>query len=412
MKTGKRESERRDKFFKKRPAGMGGAWHVRTAAILCSCFLVALTFAGCGGHSVSADSSSGSQPWAPSGKDKATYFTISQAQMSHLQIVRASTEDIPNVLRLPGSVTFNSFATTPVITQVSGIAARVIVVPGENVRTGQPLLYVSSPQYAQMRTDYLKARDALWLAKQNYVRAKDLYAHHAIATRDLEQAQSAQEQAQADQNAAWQALKVLGFNDPQEVLAHPVSPEIPVLAPLSGEIVDRTVAPGEVVQGGSTQCFTISNTSTVWVLANVYQSALNYIHRGDRVVIQTDAYPMTFHGRISYIAPALDPTTRTLQVRIVTDNPGERLKKDMYVTVVVDAGMLRGALTVPVAAVLRNDENQPFVYVQVQPLQFAQRLVAIGDTPDGKTQILSGLKAGEPVVADGSLFVQFANSLQ
>ncbi|HEX5481006.1 MAG TPA: efflux RND transporter periplasmic adaptor subunit [Terriglobia bacterium] len=332
--------------------------------------------------------------------------------MSHLQLVRASTEDIPNVLRLPGSVTFNGFATTPVITQVSGIVARVVGIPGERVRSGQPLLYVSSPQYAQMRTDYLKARDALWLAKQNYTRAQDLYAHHAIATRDLEQSQSAQEQAQADLNAAWQALTVLGFNDPKEVLAQPASPEIPVLAPLAGQIVDRTVAPGEVVQGGSTQCFTISETRTVWVLANVYQSALGYIHRGDRVAIQTDAYPMTFHGRISYIAPALDPATRTLQVRIVTDNPGERLKKDMYVTVVVDAGVLRNALTVPTAAVLRNDENRPFVYVEAKPFEFAERLVELGAAENGRTQIVSGLKSGEHVVADGSLFLQFANSLR
>jgi cobalt-zinc-cadmium efflux system membrane fusion protein len=121
---------------------------------------------------------------------------------------------------------------------------------------------------------------------------------------------------------------------------------------------------------------------------------------------------MVFHGRISYIASALDPTTRTLQVRVVTQNPGQRLKKDMYVTVIVNAGELHHALTVPDSAVLRNAENQPFVYAVAGPQQFARRLVTIGQTQDGRTQILSGLSEGEQVVADGSLFLEFGNSFQ
>jgi cobalt-zinc-cadmium efflux system membrane fusion protein len=107
-------------------------------------------------------------------------------------------------------------------------------------------------------------------------------------------------------------------------------------------------------------------------------------------------------------------------VRIVTDNPGRKLKKDMYVTATVQAGQVN-TLAVPDAAVLRTPENQPFVYVEAGPSQpnqtnqakqFGQRPVEIGDSQNGKTEILSGLKAGEQVVADGSLFLQFANSLQ
>jgi len=155
--------------------------------------------------------------------------------------------------------------------------------------------------------------------------------------------------------------------------------------------------------------------STVWVLANVYEHDLGFVHLGDPVTIQTDAYATSFSGKISYIATALDPTSRTLQVRIETSNPDKKLKKDMYVTALVHAGVTEGALTVPDAAILRNNENQPFVYVvenAAQPTQFAQRLVTIGDSQGGKTQILSGLRAGERVVADGSLFLQFANSYQ
>src|SRR6266853_2771878 len=111
----------------------------------------------------------------------------------------------------------------------------------------------------------------------------------------------------------------------------------------------------------------ISNTSTVWVLVNVYQKDLPYVRTGDIVTIQTDAYPDVFQGRISYVAASLDPTTRTLQARIQTNNPGEKLKKDMYVSVTVNAGTIPKALALPDAAVFRAGQNQPFVYAAASP---------------------------------------------
>jgi multidrug efflux pump subunit AcrA (membrane-fusion protein) len=137
-----------------------------------------------------------------------------------------------------------------------------------------------------------------------------------------------------------------------------------------------------------------------------------YVHAGDSVDITTDSYPEVFHGKISYIAPALDPNTRTLQARIITNNPGKKLKKDMYVTATVQAGAIRDALLVPDAAVLRDTENQPFVYVQSASNQFARRLIKVGDSLGGRTQVTDGLKESERVVGDGSLFLQFKNSLQ
>jgi membrane fusion protein, heavy metal efflux system len=128
--------------------------------------------------------------------------------------------------------------------------------------------------------------------------------------------------------------------------------------------------------------------------------------------VQTDAYPGDFHGRISYVSPALDPNTRTLQARIVVDNPQEKLKRDMYCTVTVTAGTIANAIAVPDSAVLRDDNNQPFVYMATGANQFGRRDVEIGQSLDGRTQILKGISPGERVVGDGSLFLQFANSLQ
>src|SRR6185437_2174810 len=113
-----------------------------------------------------------------------------------------------------------------------------------------------------------------------------------------------------------------------------------------------------------------------------------------------------------YLAAALDPTTRTLQARIDTANPGQKLKKDMYVVATVDAGTIANAIAVPDAAVLRDTENQPFVYVEQGNNQFGRRSVTLGESMQGQTQIAAGLKAGDRVIGDGSLFLQFANSLQ
>ncbi|MGH9435213.1 MAG: efflux RND transporter periplasmic adaptor subunit [Terriglobia bacterium] len=383
---------------------------LRTLAALGSFAALVLLSTGCNRKAATAVTASGQS--SATSADTPSLFTVPQNQMAHLQIVPVKSTDLPQLLTLPGSVAYNSFATTPVITQVSGPVLRVLVYPGQFVKKGQPMLTVTSPDYAVMRDNYIKAHDAFNLAQINEGRAKDLYAHNAISLSALEQAQSAEVQAQADLTASEQALKVVGISNPAQEAHAAASPEIPLLAPVSGEVVERTVSPGQVIAGGSTQCFTISNMNTVWVLANVYQSALQYIHLGDHVEIETDAYPMKFSGRISYIAPAMDPTTRTLQVRIVTNNPGERLKKDMYVTVLVNGAAIRGALTVPAAAVLRNSENQPFVYVAQGPRQFARQLVEIGPTQNGQTQITSGLRVGEQVMGDGSLFVEFANSLR
>jgi cobalt-zinc-cadmium efflux system membrane fusion protein len=339
-------------------------------------------------------------------------FNIPQDQMSHVQVVTIQPTTLKRTLRLTGAVAYNAFNTTPVITQVGGPVSRILVVPGQHVTPGEAMLDVSSPDYSQLLDSYLKAADASRLAEKYFARAQDLFLHHAIAERDLEQAESDRTQAQADLNAAEQGMKILGIKNPEDLAKAPSSALIPVLAPIGGEVVERLVSPGQVVQAGQTQAFTISDLSTVWVLANIYQADLAYVHSGDDVVVETDSYPGSFHGRISYVSPALDPNTRTLQARIVVDNPGEKLKRDMYCTVTVTAGVLSNVVAVPNSSILRDDNNQPFVYVATGANQFGRRDVDLGDSQNGQTQIMKGISVGERVVGDGSLFLQFANSLQ
>jgi len=342
----------------------------------------------------------------------AELFTIPSEQMSHVQVLTVAPAALNRTLRLTGAVAYNSFHTTPVITQVSGPVSRIVVVPGQKVNRGDPMLYVASPDYSQLRTNYLKAKEAYALAQKASARAQDLYEHHAIAEQALEQAKSAEVQAGGDLVASQAALKVMGITDPDALVSAPPSFEVPVKSPISGLVVEQDVSVGQLIQPGSTQCFMISDVSTVWVLVNVYQKDLPYVRVGDHVTIQTDTYPESFHGRIAYVAASLDPNTRTLQARIETNNPGEKLKKDMYVVATVNAGTIPHAIALPDAAILRDTENQPFVYVAISANQFGRRPVTLGESLDGQTQITSGLKAGNQVVGNGSLFLQFANSLQ
>lgn len=346
--------------------------------------------------------------------DTATLFTVPDDQMAHLEVVPVQKNNLRRQLRLAGNVTYNAFKTTPVFSPIGGPVHEILVAPGETVQAGQSLLTVNSPDYSAARSAYLKARDAFFLADKVYTRSQDLYAHGAVAEADLQQAESSRSQAHADLQASEDMLRALGIKDPEAMIKNPpkTTLQIPLPAPVGGEIVERLVGPGQLLQAGATQVFTISDMSTVWVLVNVYQSDVGYVRVGDSVDITTDTYPKVFHGRISYVAPALDPNTRTLQARIVTGNPNKILKKDMYVTAMLQAGVIRDALTVPDAAVLRDTENMPFVYAQSGANQFARRLVKIGDSQDGRTQITDGLKEGERVVGDGSLFLQFKNSLQ
>ena len=344
--------------------------------------------------------------------DTAGLFTIPQDQMSHVQVVTVQASKLTRTLRLTGAVAYNAFSTTPVITQVGGPVAKILVVPGDRVKRGQPLLEVSSPDYSLLLAAYLKARDVFRVANKNYERAQDLFAHHAIADRDLLQAESDRIQAQADLSAAEEGMKILGIPKPEDLEKSPISAQIPLLAPIGGEVVERLVSPGQVMQAGTTQAFTISDMSTVWVMANIYQGDLAYVKDGDQATITTDSYPDKFSGKISFISPALDPNTRTLQARIVVDNPGGKLKKDMYCVATVTAGTISNAIAVPDSSILRDDENQPFVYVATSSNQFGRRQVDIGQSENGQTQILKGLSPGDKVAANGSLFLQFANSFQ
>ena len=288
---------------------------------------------------------------------------------------------------------------------------------GTQVKTDQPLLYVASPDITGAFSTYRKAVNHLALEKQNLDRSKDLLDHKAIAQRDFEQAQADYNDAQTDVQTALQALKILGVPEKEVTDAAQqgttVRPELPMRAPLPGTIVQKLVNPGQVIQAGTTIAFVISDVSTVWVQAHVYEKDLREVRMEDTAEVRSASFPDdVFRGRVTYIGNALDPATRTTPVRIVTANPHGFLKKDQFVDVVIRDRATRDVLAVPTSAVLYDTENLPFVYVQAEPGKFGQRQVTIGTQQNGMTEITQGLTEADHIVARGSLFLQFANSFK
>jgi cobalt-zinc-cadmium efflux system membrane fusion protein len=234
--------------------------------------------------------------------------------------------------------------------------------------------------------------------------------------KDLETAEQDYNDARSELENDLQALKIFGVTQTEIEAAQgqgvPINPQLAVRSPISGLVVQKLVSPGLVIQAGTTACFTISDTSAVWVQGHIYDHDLEAIRIGDTVEENNSSFRQTFHGVITYIGALIDPATRTTPVRIVTKNPEGLLKKDMFVDAVIHTKSGRTVLAVPTSAILRNDENLPFVYVEVQPGKFAQRLVNVGVQQGNDTEITSGCQEGEKIVSEGSVFLQFANTIQ
>ena len=348
--------------------------------------------------------------------DQAGLFTVAAEQMTHLRVVTVGTRLWQTTILTTGTVDWDANHTTQAITQVNGPISRILVDTGAKVKQGDPLLYVSSPDVANAISAYRKARNRELLAQRIVDRMNELLSHGAIAAKDVESAEADYNDARTDVQTSLQALRIFGITqqeiDQAQQQGTAISTELAVRAPIAGMVVQKLVSPGMLIQAGATVCFMLSDTSTVWVQGHIFDRDLPFVRTGDSVEETNPAAARTFHGVVNYVGAFVDPATRTTPVRIVTQNPEGLLKKDMFVEAAIRTGSQANVLAVPATAVLRDDKNEPIVYVQVEPGKFAQRSVTIGTLQDGMIAITAGLQKGENVLADGSLFVQFATSIQ
>ena len=337
--------------------------------------------------------------------------TLSAAQRRNIQLYRVESSKFRKVVEATGAVEFDNDQATSVLAPFSGPVSRLLVSLGAHVKKGDPLAEAVSADFAAGIGAY---RKALATANTNRRLAdldKDLVEHHGVSQREAEQAETDAVNAEADREAALQALVSLNV-DPQTIKdiqeGRPISrPEGIIRSPIAGTVVEKLITPGELLQAGTTPCFTVADLSRVWVMAQVFGSDLASVSLGDPAEVVTGFGPKNFSGRVDNISALVDPDTRSVIVRVVVDNPGDFLKKQMYVRVQIQAKQESTGLLVPVSAILRDDENLPFVYLVQTDGSFARQHVTLSYRAGDQYDIAAGLKAGDQIVADGGIFIQF-----
>ncbi len=345
-------------------------------------------------------------------KDSSLVLPAEQRERIGIVVVAPST--FHKVVQTTGTVAYDGDQSTQILAPISGPVTRILVQPGVQVHRGQALAYVSSPDFAEAVADYRKARATAQNAQRVADLDEQLFKNDAIARRDLEQAQTDAISAAADRDAAFQRLQALGVDDVTlEALEAGKAAEGArgvIRSPIEGTLVERAVSPGQLLEAGSTPCFTVADISAMWVMANVFESDLESVHIGDAATITTGASREPITGRVDNVAAFVDPSTKATAVRIVVPNRGRLLKKDMYVDVGIRSRDQSSGLLIPVSAVLRDEDNRPFVFIQDPAGRYERRTVKLGSRIDERYEINDGLHAGDHVISRGGLFLQFAQS--
>ena len=391
------------------------------AAALTALAAVAVTLGGCTNKGAEADEArpgAESAAAAAPGDDTsaARPVTVPAEQLERLHVEPVTQTNFRPTIQVTGTAQFNADVSTQVIPPISGPVMRILTDVGTEVARGQAMALVSSPDFATTVADFRKAQAAYVQARRVADQDEQLWKNDAIAKRDLDQAETDAAAAAADRDAALQQLRALGVDDASIAALRDGkgTPEIQgaIRAPIDGTVVERLINPGQLLQAGSTPAFTVANLSTMWVQANVFETDLASVQIGDRAEVTTTASPNPFVGKVTYIAALVDPATKATAVRVLVPNTRRLLKKDMYVQVAIHGSRERNGLLIPVTSVLRDDDNLPFVFVQAGTgaNTFGRRQITIGSRVGDRYEVTAGLKAGERIISEGALFVQFAQT--
>ncbi|MFZ0827325.1 MAG: efflux RND transporter periplasmic adaptor subunit [Verrucomicrobiia bacterium] len=338
-------------------------------------------------------------------------MTLTAAQQQKIHLYTVAPAKFRKTTETTGTIDFDNDQATSVLAPFGGPVSRLLVSLGDQVKAGDPLAEVDSPDFATAISAYRKALATAQTARQVADMDKDLIQHNGVAQREEEQAQTDAANAEADRDAALQTLVSLNV-DPQVIKElqerRPVSrPGGIIRSPIAGTVVEKLITPGQLLTAGATPCFTVADLSRVWVMTHIFGSDLASVSVGDPAGVETGIATNTFSGTVDNISALVNPDTRSVLVRVVVENPGDFLKKQMYVRVRIQARQESTGLLVPVSAILRDDENLPFAYVAQPDGSFARQHVTLGYRAGDQYDIPAGLRAGDQIVIDGGLFVQF-----
>ncbi|MFI4963765.1 MAG: efflux RND transporter periplasmic adaptor subunit [Caulobacterales bacterium] len=377
---------------------------VQISRVLSAAFVAAtlLTAAAC---SPKADGA------APAAAATPHNVTLTAAQLQHVRLYAVAPATFRKTIETTGVVDFDNDQATSVLAPFSGPVSRLLVSAGDKVRKGQPLAAVDSPDFAAAVSAYGKAVTVARTDRKLADTDKDLLQHNGVSQREAQQAETDAVSAEADRDAALQALVALNV-DPQTIRAIQQGRAVPrieglIRSPIAGTVAEKLITPGQLLQAGTTPSFTVADLSRVWVLAQVSASDLPSISLGDPAQVETDVGSASLPGVVGNISALVNPDTRAVVARVVVDNPHGVLKKQMYVRVRLQSRQPSSGLLVPTSAILRDDENLPFVYVAQPAGGFARRRVTLGYSAGDQVDVTAGLQGGDRIVVDGGLFVQF-----
>ena len=386
---------------------------MKSVSLITALFFILLTSA-CSRkeQALAKDSEKNPQP-APQSDDRIVIPSDSP-KLKQIKIQTIELAQVPNdVVDAPGKVELNPNRVTRVSLPVAGRISSLSVRLGDSVQQGQVLFTVESSDADTALATHLQIQGQIHQAKANILksqsdldRAKDLYAHNALAQKDVLTAENAHaqniavlEQAEANMKGADRRLQILGLN------AGEFGQKVAVKSPLSGKVMELVATQGEFRNDTNAPVITIADLSTVWVSSDVPETAIRFIQVGERFDIELAAFPNeVFHARVTRIADTVDPLTRTIKVRAEMDNSRGRFRPEMF-------GKIRhvdSVSNVPVApgsAIVQGD-GQTSVYLEIGPGTYQKTAVKLGNRILDRVAIASGLKVGDRVVTDGVMLLK------
>jgi cobalt-zinc-cadmium efflux system membrane fusion protein len=342
---------------------------------------------------------------------KVSNIKLTEEQRKNIRLYTVAPSRFHKTIDTTGVVDFDNDQATSVLAPFSGPVSRLLVSPGDMVKKGDALATVDSSDFATAISTYQKALVTARNARRLADKDADLAQHNGVSQRENEQAQTDAANAEADRDAALQALVSLSV-DPKSIKdiqdGRPVTHIDGIIrSPITGTVVEKLITPGQLLQAGTTPSFTVADLSRVWVMAQIYGADVAEVDLGDTAGVITGIAANDFPGKVTNISALVNPDTRSVLVRVVVENPRRILKKQMYVRVLIQARRENAGRQIPDSAILRDDENLPFVYVAEAEGRFSRRHVTLGYRSGGQTDITAGLKDGDQIVVDGGIFVQF-----
>jgi cobalt-zinc-cadmium efflux system membrane fusion protein len=297
------------------------------------------------------------------------------------------------------------FHVTP---RIDGRVLELYVSVGSSVSKGQKLALLDSTTMGETKSEYLKSKTLVELAKANYEREKSLFDQKIAAKKDVLTAEAEYRKAEAELRSLEEKLKLYGLSRDNLSNLETASSQFVITAPGGGVVIEKDISQGEVVQSGK-KILTISDLSTVWIVVDVYDRDLTKVRKGTEVTLSVDAYnENTFRGAVDYISDVVNPESRTVQVRVKVPNPNRQLKPGMFAAATFEApgsDSTKKAAYIPSTAVF-DIKGKKVVFVEESSGRFHPKDVEVASVTGNQVEITKGLNEGDKVVTNGGIYLK------